>query len=727
MGKARVQRAHRDDFSLRELVRALADRRWTLVSLTAAALVVAAVYLFGARPVHRATMSLKAEDIDTFGSKIEGLAPLVDGDPSTEGDIQLLRSRTVLGSVVDERGLDVVAEPLRFPVLGDGFARGYHDATPAAPPFGPSRYGWGGERIVVTRLTVPETLLGRSLTLTATEPGAYRLALASGEVLLDGRVGVPASAARDAGTVELLVAELVARPGTKFRIRRVTRDDAIDTLQTGLWIEEKVKDSGIISVTLDGHDPARLASILSTLSSVYLRRDVERRSAEAAKRLEFLEGQLPRLKARLDAAEELLAAYRTDHGTVSVPWETHKAAEWSSAVDAALAALEAQRGVIERRYTPRHPEVVALDRSIAAAREKRAKLDPRLGAIPPVEIGAARLAREVNMAADLYLLLSKQAETVRLAKAGTIGHVRLLDAPVVSPRPVRPRPVSVVILALFVGLGGGVALIVTRRAFDEAASDSRQIETATGLPVLAIVPHSGREANLGRRGCAGREPLARDAPDDPATESLRLLRTALAFAQKARGNVVAVSSPSPGVGKTFVSVNLAHLVAAAAKRVLLVDGDLRRGTVHRFFSVEASPGLSEVLARTTPLEQAARSTGVAGLDVLPCGERRREAAELLASTDIQALLAAAAERYDLVVVDTPPSLAVSDALIVARHASSNLLVLRAGRHPMREIALALERYVRSGVVVHGVILNDTRPLPSKYERERAYAGAASGA
>jgi tyrosine-protein kinase Etk/Wzc len=394
-------------------------------------------------------------------------------------------------------------------------------------------------------------------------------------------------------------------------------------------------------------------------------------------------------------------------------------------LDKAVADLEAERAQASKRYTSSHPDLVALERKIQAVRNERAALDDRVRTVPETEMGAARLVRNANVATDLYVLLSNQAQVLRVAKAGTIGTVRLVDAPVVGRRPVSPNVAAVLALALVLGLGVGATLVITRRMFDDAASDPAEIETATGLPVFATIPHSVREAHLDRPKGAARQPLALAAPGDPATENLRALRTALAFPLKARGNIVAVSSPSPGAGKTFVTANLGHLLAAAGKRVLLVDADLRRGTLHRFFSTELRPGLADLLADKVPIERAIQATGIENVELVARGDASSKPGELLTSPRLSEFLAQASKRYDVVVIDTPPILAVADALLVERCASVNLLVVRARQHRVQEIALALDQLARSGIAVHGGILNDAR-APTGYARMYERLAGADG-
>ena len=704
---------HGEEPTLLDLFQALlAGKAWALGAL-ALTLSLAGAYLVLAPPVYRSTALVQVDDQSTPLSETDRTdrvaALLLEQKVPIEGEMEIMRSRSLLGPVVDRLGLTLVAEPRQVPLLGDALARHHVGPAPAAPFAGLSRFGWGGERIAVDRLAVSDELLDEPLWLTAIEGGRYRLTDREGALLVVGKVGAPERSTAAGHRVEVSVAELVARPGTEFRLERRRRDTVIDELQNDLRVEEKVKKSGVVAVELDGRDPARIAAVVGALSAAYVAQNVERRTAEAAKTLEFLEAQLPLVKASLTAAEASLAAYRSRKSTVDLPVEAKATVDRVAELDKQVSQLEGERLQLAQKYGPQHPDLVALDRRLEAARRERAGFEPQVHAAPAMQMDASRLTREVNARAEIYISLLNKAQAVRVLKSGNLGNVRLVDAPVVAHKPFSPKPAPVLAVGALAGLVLGAALAIGRRAMRVAVEDPQLIEGALGLPIFASVPHSEQESRLERRARRGRTALAAAAPDDLATENLRALRSALGFLLKARGNVVALSSPSSAAGKTFVAVNLAHLFAAAGKRVLLVDADLRRGALQRFFSDKTHPGLADVVSGRTLAAEAIQSTGTANLHFLAAGHLPEHPAELLASPRLQESLRDAATRYDVVVVDAPPVLAVTDPVLVARCADVNLLVLRAGGHPLGEIALSLERFAHSGVTVHGAIVNDVRP------------------
>ncbi len=707
-----------EQVDLAEQLHVVLDARWQVLAVVAVAVALGGAYAWLATPIYRSDVLLQVEDKKSGMGALGEISGMFGDSSPAETEIEILRSRGVAGEVVDALRLDLMAEPARLPLLGRAIARRHEEDTVAGAPPGLGGYAWGGERLRVDRLGVPESLLGQQLTLVAGQPGRYDLLDPDGKLLGAGVVGAPFAA----GGVTLQVAELRARAGTRFRLARLPREAAIQALQEDLRIAEKGKKTGILTVSLEGPDRDRIAAILDTLAAAYLRQNVERKSAEAGKTLRFLESQLPLLRAGLQTAEVELERYQTRKGGLDVSLATQAVVARSVEVEKASSELRLEVASLRQRFTETHPALLALRDKLRRLDGERASIEARLKTLPEAELESARRLRDVKVASELYLTLLNRAQELKVVKEGTLGNVRILDAALLPVKPVSPKPGRIVALALLLGLLGGVGLAFARRALDQGVEDPDQLERASGIPVFVSVPFSRVEADRATTSASSSRPvplLASAEPRDLAVESLRSLRTALQFALvEAETQVVAVGGPAPGVGKSFVTANLGLLLAEAGKRVVLVDADIRRGTLHRFFGLGRGPGLADVIAGL-PLEQALRGTGQPGLTVLTSGALPPNPAELLASDRLARLIAELAARFDLVLLDTPPVLAVTDAALVARHASVNLLVARSGQHPLRELLTAVRLLGRSGIRVNGFVLNGVR-LDRGLGRRSAY-------
>jgi tyrosine-protein kinase Etk/Wzc len=693
---------------------------WKLVAATLAAVLLGATaYVTMAAPTFHSDALVQVEDKSKTLPGLDDVQSMFSQKSPAETEIEIIRSRSLIGSVVDQLNMTIAASPVRVRFVGGAIARRHVGEDIAPPLLGLARFAWGGERIVVTRLEVPDEFLNQELRLVAGEGGRFELFDPEDRALVAGAVGVPAVAPAGKPAVTIFVRVLKGRPGTHFRVIKRRRADVIAAVQDDLQVQEKGKKTGIITISLDGKSPRDVADILDAVAQSYLRQNVERRSAEAAKMLEFLDDQLPTVKKNLDAAEAALNDYREKKKTVDLTHETEAMMQRAAEIEKASFELDLTRSELLQRFTDAHPALLSLKEKKQKLQAERAALEAKLRTLPEQELTTIRLMRDAKVASELYVLLLNRSEELRIAKSGTVGNVRILDPALEPFEPSSPRKVLVLGLALVGGLLAGIGLAYLKKAIDQGLKDPDEIEAKTGLPIYASVPHSEHEDRLARErtGAGPFQVLAVSDPTDLAIESLRSLRTSLQFALvEARNNIVTVGGPSPGVGKTFLSVNLAHVLAQAGKRVLLVDADLRKGKLHRFFGGHRGPGLSEIVAGQAPVEGVVRKTEAQGVAVITTGRLPPNPSELLGSKGFKSFLDQVSGAYDFVVIDAPPVLAVTDAAIVAAHAGVNLLVLRAGRHPPREIAAALKALGHAGAHVNGAVVNDVRASVGRYGR-----------
>lgn len=707
-----------DDFiNLGEIIAVLLEYKWLILAIGTLAVLVGGVVAFVTTPIYRADALVQVEDKKSAQG---GLAALRDveavlGDStSVAAELEILRSRMILGRVVDRLNLTVRAHPQHLPVFGRALARRHAGVEPAAPLFGLSGYGWGGERIVVQTLEVAPYLMGEPLTLVAQGDSAYSVLDEAGTVLVSGRVGEPASAEH----VSLFVAELVARPDTRFILSRVSQTAAIAALRENLEVRERARQSNVIEAAFSGPDRALAESILNEILNAYVRQNVEYRSAEAESTLTFLEAQLPELKSQLDTAEAAYNEYRQSRGSVDLTLETQSVLRSVVEADNEIVALQQKREELRQRFTAEHPQVIAVDAQISRLRARRASFEGSVSRLPETQQVALQLKRDVEVATALYTNLLNSAQQLRVARAGTVGDVRIIDSAVTAPLPVAPRKALILLLSGVLGLLGALGAVWAIRALRVVVEDPQTIERELALPVYATVPISKAEEGIERRimrskgGTGGKaELLALAKPDDDAVESLRSLRTTLHFALLgAQQGSVLITGPAPGVGKSFVTKNLGAVLAQAGKRVIIVDADLRKGHINKGFGLPRAQGVSDYIMGGADIDAIIRPTPIEGLSIVTTGLIPPNPSELLMHPRFAALLDALEKRCDVLLVDAPPVLAVSDAAIIGRMVGATLLVARAGRHPVRELEQAVKRFEQGGAEVKGFVFNgfDTR-------------------
>ncbi|EJF70836.1 MAG TPA: polysaccharide biosynthesis tyrosine autokinase [Gammaproteobacteria bacterium] len=707
-----VQEDDNGEIDLLGLFGTLIDHKWLIAAVTGAFMVTGAAYAVLATPVYQANalLQVEAKKNDLLGfSDIGGM--LGKESPSAT-EIELIQSRYVIGKTVDNLKLDIVVQPMYFPVVGEFLARRFQKANPGAiaePLLGLDSFAWGGESLKIFKLDLPDGQLGKKLTLTVGENAHYTLVDEDDQVLAAGEAGQPF----EQNGVAFQIEELRAKPGTRFRVIRNARLTSILDYQENLDVVERGKESGMIGLALESTEPDQAIKILNQIAAIYVRQNVERTSAEAAQSLAFLKEQLPEVKKDLEKAGKALNEYQTRSKSVDITLETKAILDQIVGLDTSISELKLQQAEMDRKFTRQHPAYRALLTQIGELTSKQQSLASRVESLPSTQQELLSLTRDVEVGTAIYTQLLNKSQELDVMRAGTVGNVRLIDtADVNFFKPIKPKKILIVLIATLLGGFLAVTLVLLRKALNRGLESPEAIEQL-GLPVYASIPYSTlqkvEEDKISRgrgRADAGSSLLAISHPTDLAVEALRSLRTSLHFAMlEAPNNRIMISGPSPEVGKTFVSVNLAAVIAQTGQRVLLIDVDMRRGYLHKVLGVPAKDGLSDILSNQCTLESAIHKTGIENLDIISRGQIPPNPSELLMHRNLTELLAQVSERYDLVILDTPPLLAVTDAAIVGRQSGTNLIVTRYGLNPAKEIEHTMRRFAQNGIVLRGAIFN----------------------
>lgn len=697
------------------LLGALIDRKYFIAAVTAVFMAVGVFYAVFATPVYQATAMIQVEDGGASVPGFDDMAGMFESTSAAVTEIELLKSRSVIGEAVDTLKLDIVAEPKLFPVIGN---RAFRKFTPmeagdlADPSLGASSYAWGGESVDVFRFDVPRSAVDNEFVLVAGEGTgtnkSFTLLNDEDEVVLQGKVGEELTN----GKFNLTIRSLIARVGTEFTLVRKDRLNTILDLQAAIGAGEKGKDSGIINLSLQSKSSQFAEKVLDKVAAIYVRRNVERNSAEAQKSLEFLEVQLPEVKKQLEYAEQRFNDYQIKRQSINITLETQGVLEQVVELETKLQELELKRLELSRKFKESHPTYQGVLEQIEAVQKQKQNLVGEVGNLPETQQELLRLKRDVEVSNQIYTLLLSKTQELDIVRAGTVGNVRVIDhAEVNTSKPVKPKKALIVLMTTMLGGMLAVAIVLIQKAIHKGVEDPNEIE-ALGLPVYASVPYSDYQDKLtgfSRARKSKDKPksiLAVDNPADLSIEALRSLRTSLHFAMmESKNNIIAISGPSPGVGKSFISVNLATVLAQSGKKVLIIDADMRKGYLQTQFGMKWDDGLSDLLSGRLTLEQVTKTSQVKDLDVITRGQIPPNPSELLMHSNFTKLVEQVKDKYDIVIIDTPPILAVTDPAIVSAHTGTTLLVTRFGQNHAREIELTRNRFEQNGIDVKGVVFN----------------------
>ncbi|MER1490009.1 tyrosine-protein kinase [Enterobacter cloacae] len=696
------------EIDLISLLGEVIDHRAVILSITFLFTLLAGLYAFLATPVYRADALIQVEgkqdnsllkNLRQFGSEMS---------PDVEPEILLLKSRMILGATVDELGLTQHVMQRTFPVVGRLWARlqGRKPATVAL--------GW---------LQLPPVEgKPRTLVLTVLEKGAYRLE--GDNFYAEGREGKPLEKAG----VSLLVVKMNAPTGTQFTVQNSTRLEAINTLSTQFSVVESAKQSGVLTLTLTGNDPERIAHVLDRIANNYLQQNIARQEAQDARSLAFLQKQLPKIRSELDLAEERLNQYRKQRDSVDLSLEAKSVLEQIVNIENQLNELTFREAEISQLFKKEHPNYRALREKRQTLEQEKVRLNQRVAAMPSTQQDILRLSRDVESGRTIYLQLLTRQQELNISRSSAIGNVRIIDSAVTQPDPIKPRKLVVIVLGILLGLICSMGLVLVRMALRRGINTSEQLE-GLGVQVMATLPRSlwlWKKTNLRKKRVFGSRwrhkivdvPfLPVDRPADVFVEAVRGLRTSLHFTlQDAANRIVMVSVPTQDCGKTLVSTSLAAIEAQAGLRVLFIDADMREGYVHNIFDLKNHTGLSDVLDGKCHFQAAIQRYEKGNIDILTCGPVPLRPSELLMSERFRALMTWADEHYDLVILDTPPVLAVTDASVAAPVAATSLLVARYGKTSLKEMENSIKRLQQTGAHINGTVLNDVVKSAALYYR-----------
>lgn len=717
------QHKDNDEIDFLALLDTILDAKWLIAGITILCTALALAYAMFSTPIYQANTMIQVEQNQGNNNPVMGeLTLLFDTGSPVAAEIEILRSRMVIGETVDRLQLHNRATPDYVPIIGPWLAkRASGLSEPGFLGFG--NYVSGKKRISLGQLDVPSELQGQELKLISTEAG-YDLFTEDGELILSGKVDETHEFHYHGESGRIHITELYANSGAGFTLVSGSRQGTIDSLQRQLNVSEKGQQSGMLTVSLEGAARHRITQILNTLGHVYVQQNIDRKAAEADKSLSFLDAFLPELRKQMQVAESEYTQFRDDKGTFDLGAEGMASLDTSVNLQLKLLELQQRRRELTPQYTAAHPSIKAIDQQIAALNAEIENVTENVRKMPELEQQLLTLTRNVKVNSEMYVNLLNSAQQLRLVKEGKVGNVRVIDEAVTPGLPVKPKKPLILALGLVLGLMLGVALAIVRSLMNPGIKEAHEIEQGLGMHVFATVPHSQQQTAQSQQVSdkkPGNHVLANVTPQDPAIESLRSLRAALQFAMlEASNNIVLISGPTPNIGKSFISVNFATVLGAANKKVLLIDGDLRKGYLNQYFGKSRDDGLSELISGGINAEQAIHKEVMPNVDFMTTGVLPPNPAELLLSEQTINVIKQLAQQYDLVVIDSTPVLAVSDGMALAPHAGTTFLLARANETTLGEIEESTKRIRQAGGQVKGVIFNDMVATNRRYGAKYGY-------
>ncbi|PMN95287.1 tyrosine-protein kinase [Vibrio sp. 10N.222.55.F9] len=685
-----------DEIDLGKLLGILLDAKWLIMLTTFVFAVFGIAFALLSTPIYKADALIQIEEKSSGGisSMVGDMGELFSQESSATTEVEIIKSRMILGETVDKFNLTTVTSPNYALIVGKGFARLTGDIN----------------HIAVSRFNMPSYAsdYGHTIQILDAEQGTYQLVRDDERVILKGKVGELATA----DDYSLFVAGFESHNDFEFSISQRSRLEAIEWLKASLSLSEQGKQTGILKLSFEGENKQQISEILNHISQIYFLQNVKRNSAEAEKSLQFLESHLPGIKSELTGYEDTLNNYRQKNESIDLGLEAQSTLKVMVELEAQLNELTFKESDISQRFTKDHPAYKSLIDKRKTLLGERERLNKQVQKLPKTQREVLRMTRDVEVNQQIYIQLLNKVQELSIIKAGTVGNVRILDDAQAYARAVKPKKPLIVVLATLLGGMLSVAFVLVKAAFHRGVESPDQIEQI-GLPVYAAVPKSDLQIELTNRFKSKKQQtkgtqalLAESNPADLSIEALRGLRTSLHFAMlEAKNNVLMISGPAPGIGKSFISTNFAAVAAKTGQKVLLIDADMRKGYLQQSFGVNWDNGLSDVLSGKQEFAQSVKTTPVENLDIITRGQVPPNPSELLMHPRFAELMEWASKEYDLVIVDTPPVLAVTDPSIVGAFAGTTLMVARYGQNTIKEIDVARNRFEQSGIEVKGVIFN----------------------
>lgn len=730
-----VSKEDNDDIDLMALLFAILRGWKSIVFFAVLGLIIGVLYSRYVNPTFKSDALIQIEEnsngVAALGADI---SELIGSEASkAEAETELIRSRMILEPVVSLLHLRILLSDPNIGALDR--IKSNSTATQINTPEGVSLETKDGE-VEVSQFNVSQEYLNQSFSLMRSETG---FVLSNGFEDFKGEIGQPQQFRGTDGQIQITVNNLPA-DGYLINLTKQSLQMTTERLNSALSVVEKGKQTGIIQLSMTGANQQQTSLILKQIVLSYIDQNQSRGSEETTKTISFMETQIPTLKKRLEDSEAIFNEFRKKYGTIDVAKEAELLLTESSQIELQLNELKLKKADLTTYYTEEHPLVIQINDQLAVLNARRQEIDNTIAGLPEIQREFLQLSADTTINREIYLTLLKNYEQLKIVKAGQIGFARIIDLPISTHRAIAPKKLQIIILAMLLGTMLGTMLVLLKNMLRKVVKDPERIEAKTGVSVVATIPRSPLLTRLRKDKKAPNRLLAYADSNSLSYEAIKSLRTSLMFGMPTaeqvaqRAKVILITGESPGVGKSFISANLTEVFAQLDKKVLIMDADMRLGELHKMFSMNQDNGLADYLSQhdntslqgntvsSGELGHFIHSTGIDNIDFMPRGEHPRNPASLLSNSRLNGLMKELGLRYDYIIIDTPPILAASDAMILAQYADKVLMVTRYDNSIEGQLVYAVNQMNKANIEVDGIILNDVQQgIMSKYSYHYSYA------
>lgn len=467
---------------------------------------------------------------------------------------------------------------------------------------------------------------------------------------------------------------------------------------------EPIKNSRLVAIHFDASSPEKAAEVANAIVEEFVNSNRTRRLELTGGAQTFLQQQIQEAKGKLQESEKALNAYAKENTIINLDdkestTSSHKIMRLSEE----LVKAESEAIIIETDPA-RQSELSAARKRAELLRDALSEEEKKALIFQDSRVAYNTLEREVETNQALYQGLLQRLKEINVAGEAGSNNLSIIDKALPPLKKFKPNLSTNLMFAGLLGLFLGIAAAFLREFMDDSVKDINELERQTRLPVLGLVPA------VSENDPKKISQLVLNSPKSALAESFRSLRTTIRFKLREQNEnpVLFITSARANEGKTTIAMNLASAFAHTGNRVLLIDADLRNPSLHKLIGTRNQQNLVGYLSGEYPLDQLSQTSNVPNLDIVVAGTPPTDPSELLANTKMEALLKAAGQHYDVVILDGPPILGLADAMILTSLANITLLTVHANDTSTSTINNALKRLQETGAQVSGIILNQVK-------------------